>query len=303
MNAIDRFGKRLDYIFAGSGDITSLNGGWVVSRARVGIMMRHPQLGCSLSDHFAVEGSLTFHPLAQSKSLSPSTNLKANGDGDGDGKNYSPKVPTPPSTTADPRGDDRSSADSTTENDDNSQHNARTPSTHIPPHALHNGTFLAVDANPQSPAPGEIFTRTVSTDAKGFDAQLLSFTSPTHNADSTLPSSVYDEILVIIRKYVRREHSQQRWRARHFWASVLVTVACLVAVWFSPHNFVAFILMLVSSLSLVAGTIDGLLALLFFKSELRALKEFEWEIMNAKAAVGGGVAPAEEEVQGDERGW
>ncbi len=40
--------------------------------------------------------------------------------------------------------------------------------------------------------------------------------------------------------------------------------------------------MLLSSLGLVAGVIDGLIGGLFVSGELRALKEFEWEIQNAK---------------------
>ena len=49
----------------------------------------------------------------------------------------------------------------------------------------------------------------------------------------------------------------------------------------------AFILMLLSTLGLGAGIIDGLIGGLFVGSEIRALKEFEWEISNARAAAEG----------------
>ncbi|OLN94264.1 Inositol phosphosphingolipids phospholipase C [Colletotrichum chlorophyti] len=100
-----------------------------------------------------------------------------------------------------------------------------------------------------------------------------------------LPVAVYDEILSVIRAYVQREEKQRYWRGSHFFAWLIVLVGCLVAVWFSPHNGVAFVLVLLSSLGLVAGVLDGLMSLLFFNSELRALKEFEWEITNAKRIV------------------
>ncbi|KOS16929.1 Inositol phosphosphingolipids phospholipase C [Escovopsis weberi] len=112
------------------------------------------------------------------------------------------------------------------------------------------------------------------------DAQLLSDPSGDHQP---LPCALYDEILATIISYTARETRQQSLRAFHFYAALLVWIACLVAVWFSPRNYVAFLLLLVGSLSLVAGVVDGLLALLFFSTELRALKEFEWEIRNARS--------------------
>lgn len=58
-------------------------------------------------------------------------------------------------------------------------------------------------------------------------------------------------------------------------------------------------LLLLSSLGLVAGCVDGLMALLFFRgSEQRALKEYEWELRNARALAGGGGQGTVEEVGG-----
>lgn len=85
------------------------------------------------------------------------------------------------------------------------------------------------------------------------------------------------------RTFTKGERKQQSWRGLHFYVSVIVWLACLVAVWFSPRNYVAFILLLVGSLVLTTGVVDGLIALLFFSSELRALKEFEFEMAQAKA--------------------
>ena len=105
--------------------------------------------------------------------------------------------------------------------------------------------------------------------------------------NSFLPISIYDEILEMIAKYTTRERKQRRYRLYHFIASVVISIACFIAVFWSPRNFVAFLLMLLSTLGLGAGVIDGLIGGLFVGSEIRALKEFEWEIRNARAAAGG----------------
>ncbi|KAF3358133.1 hypothetical protein VdG1_02910 [Verticillium dahliae VDG1] len=45
-------------------------------------------------------------------------------------------------------------------------------------------------------------------------------------------------------------------------------------------------------LAIRRATRHGLLALLFFPAELRALREFEWDVLNARAAaLGGGEGP------------
>ncbi|KZZ95938.1 Endonuclease/exonuclease/phosphatase [Moelleriella libera RCEF 2490] len=102
---------------------------------------------------------------------------------------------------------------------------------------------------------------------------------------NALTLSDYDEMLAMTQKYTARERRQRFWRGVHFHAALVVWLACLVAVWFSPRSFVTFLLMLLASLGLTAGVIDGLLALLFFSREIRGLKEFEWEIQNARAAA------------------
>ncbi|KAI5248961.1 sphingomyelinase family protein [Aureobasidium subglaciale] len=97
-----------------------------------------------------------------------------------------------------------------------------------------------------------------------------------------LPLETYDQILAMVHKYELRERKQRRYRLYHFGLELVMAIGCLIAVWWSPRNFVAFLLMLLSTLGLSAGVIDGLMGGLFVGSELRALKEFEWEITNAR---------------------
>jgi len=97
-----------------------------------------------------------------------------------------------------------------------------------------------------------------------------------------LPVETYDEILAMIAKYDTRERKHRRYGLVHLAAQIAVAVGCLVAVWWSPRNFVAFLLMLLSALGLSAGILHGLIGGLFVGSELRALKEFEFEIKNAR---------------------
>jgi sphingomyelin phosphodiesterase 2 len=245
-DAPDPRGQRLDYIFVGDGRERE-DGQWTVKSVRVGMMERHPVLGCSLSDHFSVEATLAFRPAEDPRE-----------------ENEKKGTATVSTASADHyRREVRQGKSNLTIRDANDDE------------ALQNGVYL------RSPTGSEF---QVGNNAKVSDNVLGGST----DCDGVLPVSAYDEILAMIDQYVAREVTQRKWRGVHFLAWVVVLVACLVAVWFVPHNYVAFILMLLSSLGLVAGTIDGLIALLFVNTELRALKEFEWEILNAKAAAGGG---------------
>ena len=118
-----------------------------------------------------------------------------------------------------------------------------------------------------------------------FDAQLRSSQGFDYDDVGAIPVADYDEILDMTHRYTLRERSQRRRRFATFYAALATWIGCLVAVWFSPRNFVSFLLMLLASLALAAGVVDGLLALLFFSGEIRRLKEFEWEIRNARAAA------------------
>ncbi|KAG6019629.1 hypothetical protein E4U40_006821 [Claviceps sp. LM458 group G5] len=186
-NAEDPHGKRIDYIFASTGDVSS-GSGWVVQSAAVEMTGRHPELNCSLSDHFGVRVTLQRHAL--------------------------------PSSTS-------------------------------------------------------------SSEPTAFDRQLRYNRMHT----STLTLADYDEMLAMTHKYMAREKSQRYWRGVRFYIAVFLWLGCLVAVWFSPRTVVSFLLVLLASVGLTAGVIDGLLALLFFSREIRGLKEFQWEIENARAAA------------------
>jgi sphingomyelin phosphodiesterase 2 len=77
--------------------------------------------------------------------------------------------------------------------------------------------------------------------------------------ETYLPIEIYDEILATVEKYAIRERSQRRLRMGHFGFQFLLTIGCLVGVWWSPRNYVSFILMLISSLSLSVGAIGGII--------------------------------------------
>ncbi|RMJ26696.1 phospholipase C [Aspergillus sp. HF37] len=106
---------------------------------------------------------------------------------------------------------------------------------------------------------------------------------------SGLTPETYDLILDMIDKYGQRERTQRRWRLGHFVASVLVSIGCFVGVWWTGDlPYVAFVLVVVSTLNFGAGILDGLIGGLFVSSELRALKEFEWEVRNARRIADAG---------------
>ncbi|PBP18399.1 inositol phosphosphingolipids phospholipase C [Diplocarpon rosae] len=202
--------KRLDYIFASTG-VNPFNpeaGSWVVKSAKVGFQQRHPELQCSLSDHFSVEAT-----LVHSKSV----------------------------------------------------HDKDNPGTEDGNSRIKSGNISGLPAN---------------SEYRKHQGQL-------EDKTPFLPVAVYDEILAMIHKYRAREKSQRRLRLGHFVGSLAISIGCLVAVWWSPRNFVSFLLMLLSTLGLSAGAIDGLIGGLFVGSEIRALKEFEWEISNVRAAANG----------------
>ncbi|KAK3382915.1 Endonuclease/exonuclease/phosphatase [Lasiosphaeria ovina] len=294
-DTIDSRGKRLDYVFAGCGDVAALGGGWVVSRVSVGMMVRHPELGCSLSDHFAVEATLVFHPLDSANAPQPHHYSHA-----ADNSATTGLTATTTNTTATATANTPSTPNPRQQllHQEKQQHpdDGSTILDDKQDDALHNGTYL------QSPRTSSV------RGPHSFDSQLL---AAVRSPVEPLPASAYDEVLAATRRYAARERAQKRWRGAHFWAALAAAVGAWVAVWFSPHNWVSFLLMLLlGSLGLVAGTVDGLLALLFFKSELRALREFEWEIVNAKAALaaaGGGppVPVSDDDGEDDEgnRGW
>jgi sphingomyelin phosphodiesterase 2 len=105
---------------------------------------------------------------------------------------------------------------------------------------------------------------------------------PLDHPERHLPIETYDQILATTLKYQVRERIQRKLRIGHFFFQLSMSIGCLIGVWWVPKNYVAFILMLLSSVGLSVGVIDGLMGLLFVGTEMRALKEFEWEVRNAR---------------------
>ena len=97
-----------------------------------------------------------------------------------------------------------------------------------------------------------------------------------------LPVETYDEILAMIAKYDARQRKYRRTKLSTFGLSIAVSIGCFIAVWWSPRNYVSFILILLSTLGFGGGILEGLMGGLFVGTELRALKEFEYEVRNAR---------------------
>lgn len=136
---------------------------------------------------------------------------------------------------------------------------------------------------------------TDTNDNQTTDTSITKTLYPTNKLRSQreryLPISIYDEILSMITSYTHRETRQRSFRLGHFIVQCLITLACLIAVWWSSSgkgnengkgNYIAFILMLIAVLGFAAGLLDGLIGGFFIGSELRALREFEWEIRNVR---------------------
>jgi len=217
MSEPDPRAKRLDYIFFGG-----LDEGWKVRDVKVALTERHPTIRCSLSDHFAVETTIT-------RSTS--------------------SIKSPSSTES----------------------------------------LVEVEAlGPLQRPRGDSITADIVS-MEGKDLNHVVSNTPTR---TTIAPSFYERILAMIEKYTLRERKQRRWRLLHFVGSAIFSISSFAAVWWSTYNFVAFVLLLISTFGIMAGTIDGLIGGLFVGSELRALNEFEWEVRNALQLEGG---PAVEE--------
>ncbi|KAL8950454.1 MAG: hypothetical protein Q9222_003522 [Ikaeria aurantiellina] len=142
--------------------------------------------------------------------------------------------------------------------------------------SLHPTLYTSYNASPTSSILPLPFARTPSpADPKA--PQAWSLSSLTY-----LTPSTYQDILALISTYTLRERRQRRFRLAHFIASVLISIICFIAIWWSDRAGVSFMLVFISTLSFGGGVLDGLIGGLFVSSELRALKEFEWEIATAK---------------------
>lgn len=142
--------------------------------------------------------------------------------------------------------------------------------------SLHPTLYTSYNPSPTSSILPPLLARTPSPSNPHPTQPSLSSMS------ASLPSKVYSEILDIVSAYRAREHRQRRLRLSHFLASILISVICFIAIWWSSHAGISFMLVFISTLNFGAGVIDGLIGGLFVSSELRALKEFAWEIAKAQ---------------------
>lgn len=316
----DPRGKRLDYIFANtaahplSGDRNGAIAGWVVKDARVTMTTRHPDLGCSLSDHFAVAATLVYHRTPDRGTAGAAASQAAIDVASLAGQHW-PLPPgrgslfqrhhqhehgkrksTPALLLQGSDDDDKTNANSSNnlQGEDPAVATAPEAQGHDDALSPRGGAFLSL----QSPTPSTSrlsLPGTFAPLAADYDTQLLSSLSATPSGDvAAFNAHDYDALLSSLRAYVTREAGQTRWRTYHFAFWLCITIVCYIVVWLVPTHTsnlsgnqihaINFILLLMSSLGMVAGVLDGLMALLFFRgSEKRALKEFQWELSNARA--------------------
>ena len=129
--------------------------------------------------------------------------------------------------------------------------------------------------------------RRASADIVEMDDNDFRSVMSTESTKFQLEPQFYEDILAMLHTYTLRERKQRRYRLMHFAGSAFVSIGSFVAIWWSPANYVSFILLLLSTFGIMAGTVDGLIGGLFVGSELRALAEFEWEVRNAMQQAGG----------------
>ncbi|KAL8727777.1 MAG: hypothetical protein Q9166_005832 [cf. Caloplaca sp. 2 TL-2023] len=144
--------------------------------------------------------------------------------------------------------------------------------------SLHPTLYTSYNPSPTSSFLPLPFTRTPSPPKAN---SIQSCTS----SQSWLPSTAYDEVLSLILSDKVRARRQRRLRLIHFVASIIVSLICFIAIWWSNHAGVSFMLVLTSTLNLGGGVVQGLIGGLFEGTELRALEEFEWEMEMAKGVA------------------
>jgi sphingomyelin phosphodiesterase 2 len=126
-----------------------------------------------------------------------------------------------------------------------------------------------------------------SLEVAGFDDKDFDRAISAVPTQGRVGQDFYKDILRMVETYKLRERRQRRYGLLHFVGAALTSIGCFVAVWWSPRNFVAFILILLSTFGIMAGTLNGLIGGFFVGTELRALAEFEWEVRNALYLAGG----------------
>ncbi|SCV03064.1 LANO_0G01926g1_1 [Lachancea nothofagi CBS 11611] len=94
----------------------------------------------------------------------------------------------------------------------------------------------------------------------------------------------YEEMAKVIENYKRVANWQKVWRGTHFWLTILGIIAVHIVITFTSNRagwssvFWVFFVTIITA----AGLINGLIAFLFGRSELRALEEVSMEVQDAK---------------------
>ena len=124
----------------------------------------------------------------------------------------------------------------------------------------------------------EVSLRLPPSTRPGTPPQRPPASSPSTSHQQRLSTSDLNTILSLTSAYIARETNQRTLRLSHFVLSIVISVACLIGIWWSPKPGISFMLCFVSTINLAAGVIDGLIGGLFMTAELGQLREFEAEI-------------------------
>ncbi|KAI1828481.1 DNase I-like protein [Xylaria intraflava] len=295
--------------YTDDGIVNAPSPGWVVKDARVGLMARHPELGCSLSDHFSVEATLILHTPAmlrhrhrrRSRSRSRTrSSSRARSTTLGDEAATSPRkssirtsgqtlhdTPTPNTFNTDTG---MSTRPGRGERERGRPATISTSNAEIHTAAMEHGTYL------QSPAAS---SRRGSQDR--WDLQL---SNQELGSSPRLALAAYDEIVRLIDVYAMHMRRRRGLGIAHFIFWAVVLIGSYVGIWFLPGGKGGFGLLVASSLGFAAGAANLVFALLYYPAELNRLAEFEWEIRNAKA-IASGMSPEllAHQRSGEEKVW
>lgn len=119
---------------------------------------------------------------------------------------------------------------------------------------------LAAAKNP-TPVPGDALIE-IAGAVRAREAEITGQVGE-KTYEKYLPISIIDQIFGVLREYTAREIKEKKWRIAHFFVSIPVLIGLHVGVWWSPHNGIAFLLLLLSWVVAVTGTLDGLIGFIF----------------------------------------
>ncbi|KAH3668671.1 hypothetical protein OGAPHI_002425 [Ogataea philodendri] len=102
--------------------------------------------------------------------------------------------------------------------------------------------------------------------------------------DRAVRLGVYQELSDLVAEYLRSNNYWRSWlRIAHFWVSVWIFIGCLAVIvvvsFVAPWSSILF--MLLGSLSLATGLLDGQIGFLFGRNERRALQEVILQVKDA----------------------